>query len=72
MTKPVKVRVIKAFGRDWNMHDVGEVLEMDGGIRDIYLRRGWVELVEVEVETAAITTGTRKRKRKRKTRIKAC
>lgn len=72
MSKPVKVRVIREFGREWNMHRIGEVLEMDGGIRDIYLRRGWVELVEAEVETAAIATGTRKRRRKRKTRARTC
>ncbi len=69
MTKPVKVRVIREFGRNWHMHRVGEVLEMDGGIRDLHLRRGNVELVEAEVETAAITT--KKRPRRRKTRAKA-
>ncbi len=70
MTKPVRVRVIKAFGRDWHMHRVGEILVMDGGIRDIHLRRGNVELVEDEIETAAFTT--KKRRRRRKTRAKAC
>lgn len=70
MSKPVKVRVIREFGNNWNMHKIGEVLEMDGGIRDIRLRRGDVELVEVEVETAAIATGTRRRKRRRKTRTR--
>jgi len=69
MTKPVKVRVIKEFGRNWHIHRVGEVLEMDGGIRDIHLRHGNVELVEPEVETAAVTTHKRKRKRQTRARV---
>ena len=68
MKKPVIVRVIKEFGRNWHMHKVGEVMEMDGGIRDLYLRRGFVEIVEPEVETTAMTT--KKRRRRRQTRAK--
>ena len=69
MKQPVRVRVIKEFGREMHMHHVGEVLEMDGGIRDLYLRRGFIEIVEPEVETAAITTKKRRRKRKTRARV---
>ena len=69
MKKPIMVRVLREFGRDWNLHRIGEILEMDGGIRDIHLRRGNVELVEVEVETAAFTTHKRKRRRKTRTSV---
>ncbi len=68
MSKAVMVRVVREFGREWNMHRVGEVMEMDGGIREIYLRRGFVEIVEPVVETAALTT--KKRRRRRQTRAK--
>jgi len=68
MKKPIMVRVLREFGRNWHFHKVGTVMEMDPGMRDLYLRRGFIEIVEPEVETAAITT--HKRKRKRKTRAK--
>ena len=68
MSKPVMVRVLKEFGRDWNFFRVGQVVELEPGYRRMMLDRGNVELVEAKVETAALTT--KKRKRKRKTRAK--
>ena len=69
MKKPIMVRVLKEFGRDWHIHSIGEVMEMDGGLRELYLRRGFIEIVESEVETAAITTHKRKRRRKTRTKV---
>jgi hypothetical protein len=71
----MKVRVIKPI-RPLGRYRVGYVLEVGGGVADIWLRRGIVELVEdeseVEVATiepdrnAAVRTGPpKKRKRGR-------
>lgn len=51
----VRVRVIKPLC-PLGAFPVGHVLEVGGGVADIYLRRGLVELVEDEaqVETAMV------------------
>ncbi len=51
-TKEVRVRVVKPLGQ-LACHSVGDILTPGGGVRDIWLRRGWVEIVS-EVETAVV------------------
>lgn len=53
--KEIKVRVIRPLGQ-LACHRVGDILTPGGGVRDIWLRRGWVEIVDDEttVETAVV------------------
>lgn len=49
----VRVRVIKAVG-PLGLRRVGDILTPTGGVRDIWLRRGWVEVVEDGAVEAAV------------------
>lgn len=49
----VRVRIIRAVG-PLGSRRVGDILTPTGGVRDIWLRRGWVEIVDENTIEAAV------------------
>lgn len=49
----VRVRVIKAVG-PLGLRHVGDILTPTGGVRALWLQRGWIEVVEDKTVEAAV------------------
>lgn len=54
----VRVRVIRAVG-PLGLRHVGDILTPTGGVRDIWLRKGWVEIVKDNAVEAAVVAPER-------------
>lgn len=54
----VRVRVVRAVG-PLGLKRVGDILTPTGGVRDIWLRRGWVEVVKDDTVEAAVVAPER-------------